>query len=54
MRYFQCIMLYYFQKRRKATETQKICVMYGEEALTDQTCHKWFAKFLGTIDILAK
>ena len=33
---------------------QKICVVYGEGALTDQTCQKQFVKFLGAIDILAK
>ena len=26
----------------------------GEGAVTDQMCQKWFAKFLGTIDTLAK
>ena len=33
---------------------KKICVVYGESAMTDRTCQKWFAKFLGTIDILVK
>ena len=33
---------------------KEICVVYGEGAVTDQTCQKWFAQFLGTIDILAK
>ena len=28
--------------------------MYGEGAMTDQTCQKWFMKFLGTIDTLSK
>ena len=28
--------------------------MYGEGAVTERTCQKWFEKFLGTIDILAK
>ena len=28
--------------------------MYGEGAVTDQMCQKWFVKFLGTIDILAE
>ena len=31
-----------------------ICSVYGKGAVTDQMCQKWFAKFLGTIDILAK
>ena len=24
---------------------KKICAVYGEGAVTDQTCHKWFVKF---------
>ena len=52
---FQHIMFYYFKKGKTATETQrKMCAVCGEGAVTDQTCQKWFAKFLGTIDILAK
>ena len=50
--HFQHIMLYYFKKGTNATEMQKkICAVYGEGAVTDQ---KQFAKFLGTIDILAQ
>ena len=46
---------YYFNKGKNSTEMQKkICAVYGEVAVTDRTCQKWFAKFLGTIDILAK
>ena len=33
---------------------KKMCAVYGEGAVTDQTCQKWFVKFLGTIDSLAK
>ena len=33
---------------------KKICAVYGEGAMTDQTCQKWFVKILGTIDMLAK
>ena len=48
-------MLYYFKKGKNTTETQtKMCALYGEGAVTDQMCQKWFVKFLGTIDILAK
>ena len=44
--HFRPIMLYYFKKGKNATETQKkICVVYGEGAVTDRTCQKWFAKF---------
>ena len=52
--HFLHIMLYYFRKGKNTSETQKICAAYGEDAVTDQTCQKWFVKFLGTIDILAK
>ena len=44
--HFQHIMLYYFNKGKNATEMQKkICAVYGEGAVTDQTCQKWFVKF---------
>ena len=44
--HFWHIMLYYFKKGNNATETQtKICATYGEGAVTDQMCQKWFAKF---------
>ena len=41
------IMLCYFKEDKNATETQKkkICAVYGEGAVTDRTCQKWFAKF---------
>ena len=39
-------MLYYFKKGKKATEMQKrICAVYGEGTVIDQTCLKWFVKF---------
>ena len=44
-----------FQKGKNATEMQKkSCAVYGEDTVTDGTCQKWFGKFLGTTDILAK
>ena len=44
--HFQHVMLYYFRKDKNTTEMQKkICAVYGEGAVTDQTCQKWFAKF---------
>ena len=53
--HFLCIMLYYFKKDKNITEVQKrICAVYGEGAVTDWICQKWFVKFLSTIDILAK
>ena len=50
--HFQRIMLYYFKKGKN--KCKKICTVYGEGAVTGRTCQKWCAKFLGTIDILAK
>ena len=46
--HFQCIMLYYFKQSGNTTETlkKKMCTVYGEGGVTDQTCQKWFAKFL--------
>ena len=39
-------MLYYFKKGKNTTETQKkICAVYGEGAVTNGMCQKWFAKF---------
>ena len=55
MQHFRHTMLYYFKKGKNATEMQKkICAVYGEGVVTDQTCQKWFGMFLGTTDILAK
>ena len=39
-------MPYYFKKGKNATETQrKICVVYGEGSMTDQTCQKFILEF---------
>ena len=55
MQHFWHIMLYYFKKGKKAIEVQKkISAVYGEGVVTDRTCEKLSAKFLGTTDILAK
>ena len=44
-KHFRHIMLYYFRKGKNVTKIQKkICAVYGEGAVTDQTCQKWFAK----------
>ena len=44
--HFQHIILYYFKKGKNPTETnkKKICAVYGEGAVTDWTCQKWFEK----------
>ena len=56
MQHFWCIILYYFNKSKNTTEMEKkeICALYGEGGVIDQTCQKWFAKLLGSIDIFAK
>ena len=39
-------MLYYFRKVKNVTKMQnKICAVYGEGAVSDRTCQKWFVKF---------
>ena len=44
--YFWHIMLYYFKKGKNTIETQKkICAVYGEGAVTDRMCQKWFVNF---------
>ena len=46
MQHFQLIVLYYVKKGKNIPEIQqKICAVYGEGAVTDQKCQKWFAKF---------
>ena len=54
---FGHIILCYFKKGKNTTNAKKVlclCTLYGEGTVTDQTCQKWFAKFLGSIDIMAK
>ena len=41
-------------KTQLKLKKKKICVVFGEGAVIDGTCQKWFANFLGTIDVLAK
>ena len=38
----------------KCKKEKRFVHVYGEGAVSDQMCQKWFAEFLGTIDILAK
>ena len=41
------IMLYYFKKGKNTTERQKmICAVYGEGAVTDQTCQRGLRSFM--------
>ena len=44
--HFWHIMLYDFMKGKKSSwNGKKKCVVYGEGAVTDRTCQKWFVKF---------
>ena len=44
--HFWHVMFYYFKKGKNIAEVQKkICAVYGEGAVMDQMCQKWFAKF---------
>ena len=54
--HFQHVMLFISRKVKTQLmpKKKKICAVYGEGAVTDRMCQKWFAMFLGTIDILAK
>ena len=46
MQHFWHIMLYDVKKGKNATEMKKkIYAVYGEGAVTDQMCQKWFVKF---------
>ena len=39
-------MLYYCKKGKNTTEMEnKICAVFGEDAVTDRMCQKWFVKF---------
>jgi len=42
--FFRCIMLFYFRKGKNATQ-KNICAVYGEDAVSERMCQKWFAKF---------
>jgi histone-lysine N-methyltransferase SETMAR len=40
------ILLFLFRQGKKASEARlDICSIYGDEALTERTCYKWFSKF---------
>ena len=46
--HFWHIMVYYFKKGKNTIKMKKkkdFCAIYGEGAVTDLMCQKWFAKF---------
>ena len=54
---FSVCYTFIISRKVKTTDKQKekiIYAAYGEGAMTDRMCQKWFAKLLGTIDISAK
>ena len=39
-------MLYYFKEgKTQLKREKKMCAVYGEDAVTDRMCQKWFVKF---------
>ncbi|XP_014781989.1 histone-lysine N-methyltransferase SETMAR-like [Octopus bimaculoides] len=43
---YRHLMLFYFRKGKKATETcRKLCNVYGKNAVSERVCQKWFARF---------
>ncbi|KAL1131026.1 hypothetical protein AAG570_012264 [Ranatra chinensis] len=44
--HYRHLMLIFLKKGKKAAETcGKICAVYGEDAVTERVCHKWFSRF---------
>ena len=40
------VLLHYFNMQKSATESHRILVeVYGDHALAERTCQKWFARF---------
>ncbi|XP_050480294.1 histone-lysine N-methyltransferase SETMAR-like [Bombus huntii] len=40
------LMLFFYRKGKNATQTaNKICAVYGDDAIVDRTVRKWFARF---------
>ena len=40
------VLLHYFDMKKTAAESHRILVeVYGEHALAERTCQKWFARF---------
>ena len=56
MQHFQCILCFIISRKVKTQLKRKenTCAVYGEGAVKGGMCQKWFMKFLGATDILAK
>lgn len=44
--HFRHILLFFYRKGLKAAEAEReICAVYGNNALSESVCRKWFARF---------
>ena len=44
--HFRHILLFYFRKGKNAVQAhRKLCVVYGDESLSERQCQNWFARF---------
>lgn len=45
-KHFRHILLFFFNKGIKVTEAQReLCIVYGDSAISYDTCQRWFARF---------
>jgi len=45
-RHFRHLMLFFYRKGKNATQAaNKICAVYGEDAVAERIVRKWFARF---------
>ncbi|XP_043493637.1 histone-lysine N-methyltransferase SETMAR-like [Polistes fuscatus] len=51
--HYRHLMLFFFRKNKTATQAaNKICAVYGEDAVAERTVQKWFARFkAGNFDL---
>jgi len=44
--HFRHLMLFFYRKSKNVTQAvNKICAVYGEDAIAERTVRKWFARF---------
>lgn len=44
--YYRCLLLFYFRKGKKAAYAhRKLTDVYGEDAISERACQKWFSRF---------
>ena len=51
--HFRHILLFYFRKSKNLAQAhRKLCVVYGDESLSERQCQNWFARFCsGNFDV---